>query len=315
MTVQRYPSFYDSQLTTVAVLEFENAALRREAGRHMTRRLASALAANGTYKVVGPDQLRARLAAIGSPPVTGADRQAAASTLQTLGGIDAFVTGTVREFAADRYTVFEPSAGYYSWWGRRSYRWGLGASAPLFRWTRTEASVVADAVLIRVSDQEVLHQTPEPVGARAVSSSRRTMTDTLLTQATDRAAALIVSRLAVVPVEVKLPTDKTLRTARRGEGEDDLTFTDDFDAGQDEMFVIVALPEEAAGNDFVIAVTRDGLTEILAELPFTWPRDRQSRRFALSPRELAETAGAGGFQVVLRSADQVVLSEDFDIDP
>ena len=107
LEVQRYPVFYDPAIKTVAVLPFENQTLHPMAGAFLADRLAEQLKANGTYKVISPRELEGRMSAGGVAMPARATPQQAAETLRKLGGIDAFLAGTVRQFGAAQGTYTE----------------------------------------------------------------------------------------------------------------------------------------------------------------------------------------------------------------
>ena len=109
--VDRYPPFYEPQIKTVAVLPMDSASGRREAGVVLGHFLASALTTNGTYKVIGPTELRGKLGAEKLDALVHASNHDVAAAMAELGGIDAFITGTALAYEARATSYLVP--GYY----------------------------------------------------------------------------------------------------------------------------------------------------------------------------------------------------------
>ena len=184
LTVMHYPVFFDPAIKTVAVLPMANRSLHPMAGKFLADRLAARLQANGTYKVISPANLTNRLAAKKIDLPSGATPTQAAEVMRKLGGIDAFITGTVTQFGAGRGTYTEvydepyPYDGYYGYgYGRRWHRhdgyYGRyyggyygGGYYPVYRtYTYSQAYVAAGATMYRVSDAAPIYSTPTPARA------------------------------------------------------------------------------------------------------------------------------------------------------
>jgi len=335
LPVRQYPSFYDPSIRTVAVVDFANSTLRGPAGTFLSRRLADALKANGTYRVIGPAELKGKLAAAGASIPQGAGPDDVAGALRGLDGIDAFITGTVSGFTADRSTQIEvdyfgyhggygaygwPYRSYphgwggYGWYGHRyghGYGWGYGH--PRY-WTYdvTRAHVAASAALVRTADAATLHETPIALSARLRSEDPATTADEVLTAAADAVAARIVEAFAIVPKRIKVESDKLLRTARPGAA-DRLEFTDRFRAGEQKMLAVIRLPRAAARNVFRLAVTRKKDDDVLAETQFEWSARDGSRGFPFSPEQLIESGDTDEYEVKLYAEDQLVIKRKFEI--
>lgn len=315
MSVQQYPACYDPDLKSVAVVEFANGTLRPRAGEFLTDRLAAALKANGTYAVVGPGELKGRLRAAGLELPAGADAKTTAGVLRRLGGVQAFLTGSVRAFSAERTSYVEVEHvhfhGGYHW---RRPRYGFRYHYPLYRhYVYTRAHAAADAALVRVADGETIYATPSPVSARlGARDDPPWMLDEYLTEAADAVADGLVEAFAVVPKQLRLDAGKLLRTARRRE-DGRLKFTDDFRAGDEELVVVLRLPPTAARNEFRLAAARKDQEQAVTEEQFLWSAKDRSREFVFSPRKLAEAAGPGKFQVRFYSGRQLVLKRGFEI--
>jgi hypothetical protein len=335
LTVQNYPPFYDPALKSVAVVGFANRTLRAKASEFFTERLVESLRANGTYEVIGPKELDTRLEEAKLVLSDGADAKTIAETLRKLGGVQAFLIGTVTGFAAGSgtyvdvydggygpgYGWYGPGYGWGGWggygWGHRGY-WGYGYSGyyyPTYReYSYSQAYVAATAALIGVADGKMIHTTPAPLAARFSSSSEPPkLADEVLADASQAVAARFVHEFAVVPREIKINKGKSLRTARRKE-DGELKHTGDFRAGEEEMYVVVRLPRAADRNTFRLVITRKKRDEPLIEETFIWSGDNDALEFRFSPRELAEAAGTGDYEAKFyASGDKPVLKRGFEI--
>lgn len=315
LTLKQYPPFYDPRLKSIAVAPFADHTLHPGSGQFVAERLAAALAANGTYDVTGPTALKAKLAAAKVPLPAGADAAALAAALRALGGVQAFVAGRVKAFGTDRSLYTELDAGGfgagYGW-----HRWhGWGHSYPYYRhYSYTRAHVAADAVLVRVADGQAIGATPSTLTARIVSrGDLPVMPDECLDQAAQAVARRLVEAFAVVEKRIKVPKGKTLRTARRRDG-DELDFTNDFRPDEKELLVVLALPPQADRNRFLLAVTRKGRAEPLAEREFEWSGEHARRAFAFSLAELFEAGGTGDYHAALYAGEKLVLKRGFEIE-
>jgi hypothetical protein len=323
LTVQYYPSFYDPELKTVAVVPFANRTLHAKAGEFLTERLAEALKANGTYQVIAPGELKARLSGARLTLPDGADANTIAAALGKLGGVQAFLTGTVTGFAAGQGSYAEvwdddwygPGWGWAYGYRRRHWGYGMGGWHRTYRrYVYTHAHVAARASLVRVADGKTIHVTPAPLAARVRSFNEPPkLPDELLAEAADAVADGLVREFAVAPMRVKIDKGKTLRTARRRPG-GELDFTNDFRAAADEMVVVLRLPPEAARNAFRLVIARKKQPQPLAEETFTWSAKDDTRQFAFSPRGLVEAAGPGQFELRLYCNDRLVLRRGLRID-
>ncbi|MHC4983582.1 MAG: CsgG/HfaB family protein [Planctomycetota bacterium] len=320
MTVRRFPEFYTPQLKAVAVLPLGNDSLTPNAGKYVTRRLVDALKANRTYEVLGPAELRARLAAAGLNLPAEADARNVAQRLRRLGGLQAFITGRVTTFGADNYPPRVYYHGYRTFSGGRRGRFHFGHGYPVYGWDTyypayayypyMQAYVAVDVALVSVETGEAIYSPPR-LEARASSDGYRLYTSQdLLDQAARLVARAVLEELAVVRKQVKLSPARDLRTARVAEG-GRLTFTDSFGADEQEMIVVLRLPAAADQNRFRISIVRKGADEELAAESFIWSRKDDVRRFVFSPRKLAESAGPGEYEVRFHSGPDVVMKHPF----
>ncbi len=312
--VQLYPHFYDPQIKKVAVVPFANETLHPNAGMFVAGRLASALKANGTYEVLGPEEVKFLLADAGTYLTVEADIREVAEKLRGLGGIDAFVVGTVTAFSSERGSMTDYESDFYgSDPGYRAYGRYPYPYAYSHIYVYAHGVSAAYAAMIRVADGEVLHATAGPVGYRIQSFRHPPPTaNEVLIAATGGTVDRLVAEFAIVPAELRVNAEKVLRTARRGDG-GKLDFTSDFRPADGQMVVSVALPGEAARNPFRLDVRKQGAEGVLASKEFTWSAGDRTREFAFSPGELVVAAGAGRFEVSLYSAQRQAVTRSFDV--
>jgi len=327
LTVEHYPSFYDPSIRTVAVVPFANTTLRDNAGEYLAQRVAESLQANGTYETIGPGELTAKLTEAGLKMPRQAGREDIATALRTLGGVDAFVVGTVRAFSADRASFaeiehFHPRYGWgYYHGGYYRHRRGYGpytyGGATVYHYREyTHALVSVDAAVLRVSDGAALYTTPGALTARVQSGDSRYGTrDQTLVQAARAAAERFVGEVAVAPRTVRIDKGKSLRTARAGKRPGELKFTDDFEIDDEALHVVLALPPEADRNEFRLTIAPKGRSAPVAEETIVWSRADDRVQLSFSPRELADAAGGPGkFDVRLHAAGRAVLKRGFEIE-
>ncbi len=330
-----YPDFYTPELDRVAVTPFEAASADRETARRVTLLFADALARNGTYDVIGPDELADRLGADAADPARD-DPERLAAAAGELRDVDAVLTGSVsvrvRTWSGWAYPPVRrhhvgfgyPGASYayrgYPY-GRRHYR------DPFYdpyyddyprRYAGREAAISVRVEMVRVPDGRVLHRTPTSIEAAAfaegVGPPERART--LMRRAAEGVNDELLWQFAVVPIEVEVDPDETLVIARPGP-HDRLDSADTFTADEDEMVVAVRLPDAADRNAFTLEITRetDDREEVLASREFTWTAGEGSREFVFSPRDLAREGGTGEYHVQLLTRGERALRRDFDIKP
>ena len=323
MTVMLYPDFYTPELKTVGVWRFRNDSSNPEAGEIFTDTLAAALKANGTYRVLGPGQLKAALDKAKIELAPDADRQQVLKALASLGGVQAVLTGRVGQFASGRSVhrqvyVDYPYHGYhgphYGWHGRHYYRTYGPPYQQVYYVTRHEASASASSSLWRVADGAQLHAMALPARAAVVSrgSPPPLTPGECLYEAGRHVAQQIVEEFALTPRRVKIKPGKALKTATGRTGAA-WHFDDDFKADDEEMFVVVALPGTCHRNRFRLEIARKDVQEALAGVEFEWSREKRNVGFAFSPRDLVQQAGAGTFDVRFYAGDQFVMRRRFKI--
>jgi hypothetical protein len=318
-SIRQYPPDFDPAIKTVGVLEFNNDSLQDRAGEVFARQVAAALRANGTYDVLGPAALRAKAAGAGVQLPDEAPIEEIAARLRTVGGVDAILVGTVESYHAQTssWVDFEPHWGYWGYhgWGRR-HRWGVrtGWAWPYAqRRYRTEARVVADAVLVRVADAETIAATRGPVSAQLTSDEYDgAFAGDVLAAAARRTVDRIVASVAVVPRKIKVKNDETLRVARP-----DATGvpveTDRFDSDETELLLVVRLPAAADRNRFTVSIHRRGEDEPIVAERFVWSAAERVRTFLFSPHRLAAVGGTKKYEARLAGTGTEAVKRKFEI--
>ncbi len=320
ITLQHYPDFYRQEYKTLALWEIRNDSTRRRAGELMTRKVVSAFESNGTYKVVGPEELKQKLAAQIGSGEEFSDSQIAALA-GNIKGVDLVLTSVVESYRTRRtvyysyrrgYAPAYPSSSFHvgSSWGSYPH-YGLAYRYPVFpsRESLIEAHVAAEAALWS-SDGRKLHQSPLLELWR--ESDEPAKAQQLLSDTADLLASRIVGEFAIAPVEVEVDPGKALYTGRRENSR--LVKTDDFYADQEEMLVRVELPRQADRNKLAIRIRPEkGSTEALAAESFTFDAAQGIHEIAFSPAQIYQAAGKGEYILELHGRAGLLLEEDFNI--
>ena len=316
ISLLHYPDFYDPQIKTVAVVEFDNDSLQSNAGMFVATRLADALSANGTYGVIGPRELAAQLERASVAMPTGRRPDDLAPLIARLPHVDAFITGSVRSLSAERTVYVTRPYGYVTsgyGWGRHGHGSfsgaGLGMTYPFRRYDISTAQAAGAARLTRAGGQQIAATGPlevyvddKDVGPGGAEEA--------LHEAARGLARLIVAHLAVVEVEVKIRNPgKVLRTARAG-GDGTLDYTDDFRPSDSEIVVVLCLPAEADRNALRLTVSRKGSSQPLQEHSFTWEGGNTCRRFTF---EVDRLGGPGDYDLILHRDGRGIWKSDFEI--
>ena len=336
-TARHYPSFYDPNIQTVAVVPFTNETNTQGAGALVADSLARALQANGTYRVLTPRQLRSLMAQNKLTGLSRSDNQKDIEAFRQLGGVQAFITGTVRQDTTisapypDGYAYPPPEIDdelgddfgddlgdsfdddpYYPY-GPYGY-WGAPYYDPAYPEYFSHAHVSLEASLVRVSDGAVLYHTTAPVEASAdLRSYREIMPRSATVDALSRASAKLVRDLAVVPMEVQANTRTGLKTALGSEA-DGWTFTSKFSRDDAAMSVVIDLPATVAHNTFRLIVTRrEKPDDIILSKDFRWPSGSGQDAVTLSPKKIADSAGPGRYTVSFHAMGVSVMQHNFSI--
>lgn len=320
ITLQHYPDFYRAEHKTLALWEVRNDSTRRRAGELMTRKLVSAFQSNGTYELLGPEELRQKLAArIGSIEELS-DSQIAALAGK-IEGVDLVLTSVVESYRTRRTIYYSYRQGYAPAYPASSFHvgssWGgyprhaFAYRFPIFpsRESLIEAHAAAEAA-IWLPDGRKLHQSPLLELWR--ESDEPEKAQQLLSDTADLLAERIVAEFAIAPVEVEVVPGKALYTGRRENSR--LVKTDDFYADQEEMLVRVELPRQADRNKLALRIRREkGSTEAIAAKSFTFDSAAGIHEVAFSPARIHKTAGTGEYILELHGRAGLLLEEDFNI--
>lgn len=327
MRIDRYPDFYSPDLRTIAVLPLANETRDARAGRIVTDRLVEALKANGTYKVIAPQQTLDLLAKADVKPGAEGDAKVAARALGKLGLCQIVLTGRVEEFGAlsTHRTYIRPEYWYdgYYYGGYRRGRYYRRWNYPYYGWPDYsvhhtgyhEGNVSAEAALLSAADGSEVFRLPST--ARATVISEGDPPDLTPAGCLDEAARAcawrVVDQIAVVSREIEIKPKEALRIAKARTGPT-WQFDDDFRIDDEEMFVVVALPAICDRNVFRLEITRKGQDAVLAEQELTWSSKLAPMGVRFSPRKLAADAGPGTFEVHFRRGSKTIMSRKFHIE-
>jgi len=304
--ITQYPPFWTPELRTIAVEPFRNESTASEAGTVVARRVATALAHNGTYRVV-PDASLTDKAPAPAPEPPQAVLRGVVRAYRTAG----YVERRVQPYYYDDYYHH----GYY---GPGYYGHGYPGHYGGYRtiiFLHNEAEVAVEVDLVRTSDGNVLYTTRRPIHAYIASdgSPPKLTQYGCLAHATDSVVADLVSRMALVRRVIKVKKDETLRTAL-GDVGGVWQWEDKFPASSDRMLIVVSLPEVCDRNTFRLTVARTGKDRpVLAEEEFTWTLGAATRSFPFSPRQLAAQGGIGKYVITFHADGRKIFDRKFKI--
>lgn len=318
LPIREYPSFYDPDLRTVAVAPFANDSLNERAGQYIATRLARALEANRTYKVIGPTELASRLADADLAAPADGKPESWARLAGKLEGVQAVLTGRVDRFSAGIGSYLERESvavgGGYGWHGPYR-RLGGGLYAPIYvSYPYAHARVAASVQFLQAGSGSSIHNIPGLVSAECDSRNDRARTpEECLAHATDAVASRILDEVAIVDKTLKIQPDKALRTATGPAKAPE--FTDDIPASAPALLVVLDLPASVARNRVVLEIAADEDAPQLARRELTWPVDatRQVVSFEIPP--LLDAHKPGRFVVRLEVHGHAVTHRDFEIRP
>jgi hypothetical protein len=317
MPVLEYPDFYGPELQTVAVAPFRGEGGGGHPGRMVSYKFAEALAVNGTYDVVGPANLPSPQRYFPPSIQNDDDVQKVLDELRARGGVDAVIIGSVEAFATESYNTYYPTRRYHPSYSLHPYYyrhgWGYGLGYEYDWRVRNEADVGVWAVMVRISDGEVIHTTPGLVAGSGVESGYYDGADTYaaLNEAVDDVVQRLLDEFAVVQKQIEIDPERTLLLGRpvvTG----GVQKTDKFEL-HDEMIALLHLPEAAAGNTVRLVVWPDDSDVEVAARTVTWKRGQDEVEVTFSPREIATEYGPGEYEMRLYSLDEEVLEREFEI--
>jgi hypothetical protein len=316
--ITQYPSWYSSDLKTIAVVPFRSATTSREAGISISEQLARAMMANGTYEVVSQSDVAAMSDQVDLMLYArGGDAAAAAEKFSTLKNVQAILVGTVTTYSAttQRQHRREPIYAY-----NRRTKQSYIAGYREYDHVRNEANVAATAALIRVPGGQTVHATAGPVGATSWSESGSGGSAPsrdpyrCLADAAQQTVAQLVREFAITRREIKVSPDDFRTAQDLYEGEWD--FSDEFAADDDEAYVVLKLPACCDRNRFRLTIVRKDQREYLHEREFTWDAQYGRYGYRFSPQSVAAAGGGPGTYVAkFYSGQKPVLEHDFRIVP
>lgn len=310
--ITQIPEFYTPELKTIAVVPFRNQSTGKNAGQVLADKLATALMANGTYRVFNRNDLRALMDENDLRIAFGGDTSAATTKFRQATNVQAILTGTVTTYSAtsNRQQKQEPVYAY----DRNGRQYVAGYRR--FVHTRNEANVSATAALIRVSNGTTIHATPSAAWARAWSEGSPPKKDAYAcaADATDMVVGQLVEQFAPIRKQIKVDITKALRTATELY-DNEWAFSKRFKTTDDRMYVVVALPASCDRNRFRLAIVRKGERKDLASQDITWTKKYSEFGYAFNPKQIAAAGGgAGEYEVKFYSGAEPVLRYTFRIE-
>jgi hypothetical protein len=308
--INRYPSFYTPDLKSLAVLPFSNDTLNDRAGQYISDQLTKALRANGTYKVLDPRELSAKLGAEELKKLPPADVQSAAELIGRLDNTQAFIIGTTTTFTSARYSYARPYGGYgygypYGYgmrgggfgrrgYGRRGYLYDQYWNYPIEYGSQNQGRAAAQAKLVVIAEGKIVSETAVHVGHSVISEGDppyRTP-DECLIEASKRAVDKLVGRFAIVPIRVKVPLDKALKIS----------------ADRSGIRAVVSLPPQCDRNPFRLEVTEAGQSDPLLHKEFIWSNRHSRREIVFTEQELLPSPVGRTFVITLYSNTKRIKS-------
>jgi len=334
MWVMQYPPFDTSQFKTVAVAPFRSEAFGGRAGTIFADKLAAALKANATYRIVRPASLPTRTPATGPARDPDESVRRLLAKLHAQGGAEAVIIGSVEAFRAASYNRYYLVPRWYPWYYYDYYPHYRAYRYPYYRhgwysydyfydydyydyeyYVVNKATVAVWAAIVRVSDGQTIYATPSLVATTLEDSGyppeQRALR--LLDRAADNVVGELLEAFAIVRKQVKVDPGKALRTASGLAGAR-WRYTDDFGARDETIFVVVRLPRQADRNEFTVMITPKDADDVLAESRFVWDRAKRLEVLEFSLREVAEAGGGPGrYAVKFYSQGELVIKRDFRI--
>jgi len=308
--ITQVPDFYGPELKSIAVATFRNQTNWAGAGEIISDKLAACLAANGAYKVYNRNDLKTVMDEKDLQLALGGGSAAATDKLKKLTQVQAVLVGTVTTYAATRNSQNRRDPVYAT--DRRGNSYIAGYRS--YVWTRNEGNVSVTASLIRVSDGTTIHATPQPSWARiwAEGSPAQKDAHACVAEAADNVAFQLVETFAPVRKQIKVDPTKALRTATELY-DNKWTYSDNFKATDEKMFVVVSLPASCHRNRFRIVVVRKGQREELASQDIQWDKQYSGFGYEFSPKQIAANDGPGQYEIKFYSGPEPVMRRMFRI--
>lgn len=352
-TARKYPTFYDPNLRTVAVLPFQNDTGMRGAGTLAAHSLADALRVNGTYKVVTPQALQRRLKQKGQAGLSRTDYRQDARELRQLGGIQAFITGRVLPTSAINglypppypYPPYHPTESIRN--GRARYEFvaededreeeenegydedfGDGFEDfyspfyyPYWYWNSPYAYGPEYYTEAYVSLEASMVRVSDGAILYRTSVPIQARADVSVSRGTAPTSAAIeaMNRATadlvrdLAAVSTQVAPRSGLKTAIGGT-DGQWAFRNTFSPGDQKMYVVVQLPASVAHDTFRLTIAPRGRPDdIVVAKDFTWPPNRTTDAVEFSPGEITNRAGTGRYTVTLHAMAKSVMRHNFTI--
>ncbi len=312
--ITQYPPFYRSDLKNVAVVGFRNATGVRGADLVVGDALATALMANGTYRIYNRNDLQLLLdESDRRSMLTGEDAAALAKKFAKRGKVQAILSGTVTAYSATSHSQRKQQP-VMAWDPVRKRQVWTGAYNR-YTWTRNEANVQVAAALLR-TDGTTIYATPTPAQYRAWAEGSPPKADpqACLSTAVQQVVHQLVRRFAITRLQIKV-SPKDFRTAS-DYYDGKWAFTNNFSISDQKAYFVVKLPAVCDRNRFRVTIIRKGARKDLVSMNLLWSKAHSAtgRGLQFSPRDIAARGGGSGTYVIkFYSGPEPVMKHEFRI--
>lgn len=317
LPVYRIPGFLAvNEIDSLAVTPFKATHRAGDAGYVLAERLAAAMAVNGTYdRVYAHDDRDFVGGGFGDDRGFPADARA-------------ILTGTVTQYVAEsvREIRHEPIDGNQLHHrlpndhphAPRRFKPNAAVATRRVVFIHNEATLAVTATLRSAETGEILHVTYVPIGASIISegSPPEWTLDQCLDIVIDQLVSQLVAEFAVTTGTVTVDPGKAMIISDGERKDDKWRKQDKFSPDDQEMLVVITLPNDAHLNVFDIIVRRKDHPETLAAETISWDMSLANSGLVLvfSPADLAARGGGlGKYEVVFYSGDEKVMKQDFKI--
>ena len=315
--IVQYPVFWQpGEIQSIAVVPFRNTSPDDpEAGNAVADRLATALAANGTYeRVYNRRDMQTLMTEQDLAQLAGGQGDTA-SLLSRLTNVQAIITGTVTSFEATSQSETRREPTYFT---DRHGNVRQGRDK-VFTYTTNDAIISAAAQLLSQRTGKTIHAVISPAQSHIHHEGHppKMSMDACMAVALDNVIYQLVEQFAVIQKTIKVKPKDTFFSSTGERYHAEWTRQDDFATTDEKMAMVVAMPAEVDRNPFSIVIVRKDTKVDLAETSFVWSRDNPAYgvAFEFCPRELAAAGGAGDYLARLYVDDTPVLEHKFRIRP
>lgn len=321
IVITNYPTFYDGQIKTIAIVPFRNASGVASAGNIVSDALAAQMAVNGTYKVYNRNDQRILQDEHDLRTELGLSNEQIAAKFRDIANVDAILVGTVNSYASTKHD--DPRTEQTPIWQYNAYTKQMyiaGYNTRQYIFTRNEGNVSASAVLIRASDGTTIYATPSPVTGNFWAQGSPPQYDpyACLNEATNWLILKLVQTFAVTRSTITVKEDEDFRTASELY-DNKWTWTNNFKSTDTQGYIVTTLPKVCDRNRFRITIIRKNAREDLSVEDIVWKAvptsDKTAHGITFSPKAIVEAGGGPGeYEAKFYSGPEPVMRHTFRID-